>query len=112
MVEIPYTIRLAPALIERIERAAHERGTAARKLVRAVLIERFGGDGEGGSRAKDDSSRQQALAQLRFDLTRTRLTLQHLLDHQIGSEATDKIRQTAQAEAERYIERLNGKGWA
>jgi hypothetical protein len=111
MAEIPYTIRLAPALVERIERIARERGVAARKLVRAVLIERFGNDGGATSRAKDESL-QRTLAQLLFDLTRTRLTLQHLLDHQVGSEATDRIRRIAQAEAERYIDRLNGKGWS
>ena len=47
-----------------------------------------------------------SLDQILFDLTRTRLTLQHLLDHQVGSEATDQIRQTAQQEAERYMQRL------
>jgi hypothetical protein len=52
------------------------------------------------------SNPQRGLDQILFDLTRTRLTLQHLLDHQVGSEATDQIRQTAQQEAERYMQRL------
>jgi hypothetical protein len=113
MREIPYTIRLAPALLERIEKVAPARGMAARKLIRAMLVERFGGehgaqfDGAGAA-----TSQSRTLDQILFDLTRTRLTLQHLLDNQVGSEVTDQIRQTAQAEAERYIERLRGSNWS
>ena len=47
--------------------------------------------------------------QIFFDVTRTRLTLQHMLDQQVGSETTDQIRETAQAEAERYMQRIGGK---
>src|SRR6266851_4132258 len=39
MAEIPYTVRLAPELLERIERTARCRGIAPRQLVRAVLAE-------------------------------------------------------------------------
>jgi hypothetical protein len=107
MAEIPYTVRLAPDLLERIERIARARGIAPRKLVRAVLAERFGGDrGAPQDGSASQSHPQRGLDQILFDLTRTRLTLQHLLDHQVGSEATDQIRQTAQQEAERYMQRL------
>ena len=41
MPEIPYTVRLAPELLERIEKTARERGISPRKLIRAVLVERF-----------------------------------------------------------------------
>ena len=111
MAEIPYTVRLAPQLLERIERTARERGIAPRKLVRAVLAERFGGDRADRSdgTAASESNRQPSLDQILFDLTRTRLTLQHLLDHQVGSEITDQIRQTAQEEAQRYMQRLGGR---
>jgi|SRR5690348_6353871 len=113
MAEIPYTVRLAPELLERIEKTARTRGIAPRKLVRAVLAERFGG--ERGARpdgAVAESNQSRTLDQILFDLTRTRLTLQHLLDNQVGSEITDQIRQTAQAEAERYIRRLGGRRWS
>jgi hypothetical protein len=113
MAEIPYTVRLAPELLERIERIARTRGIAPRKLVRAVLAERFGG--ESGARPDGpvaESNQHRTLDQILFDLTRTRLTLQHLLDHHVGSEITDQIRQTAQAEAERYMKRFGGRRWS
>jgi len=113
MAEIPYTVRLAPVLLERIERSARARGIAPRQLVRAVLAERFGGERgaqQGGS--ADKSNPQRGLDQILFDLTRTRLILQHLLDNQVGSEITDQIRRTAQAEAERYMQRLGGRRWS
>jgi hypothetical protein len=113
MAEIPYTVRLAPQLLERIERAARARGIAPRKLVRAVLVERFGGENSPHpDGATAESNQYRTLDQILFDLTRTRLTLQHLLDNQIGSEVTDQIRQTAQAEAERYMQRLGGRKWS
>jgi len=107
MPEIPYTVRLAPKLLERIERTARDRGIAPRKLIRAVLAEHFAGDrGAQQDGLAGLSNPQRGLDQILFDLTRTRLTLQHLLDHQVGSEATDQIRQTAQQEAEQYMHRL------
>jgi len=110
MAEIPYTVRLAPQLLERIERTARERGIAPRKLIRAVLAERFSGDGADRSDGTATASNHQpSLDQILFDLTRTPLTLQHLLDHQVGSEITDQIRQTAQEEAQRYIHRLGAR---
>ncbi len=112
MAEIPYTIRLAPALLERIERVARARGIAARKLIRAMLAERFGGAQGLQPIIGSGASSQQRLDQILFDLTRTRLTLQHLLDNQVGSEIADRIRQTAQAEAESYIQRLSGRNWS
>jgi hypothetical protein len=113
MAEIPYTVRLAPELLERIERSARSRGIAPRKLVRAVLAERFGGErGAKPDGATAESNQYRTLDQILFDLTRTRLTLQHLLDNQVGSEITDEIRQTAQAEAERYMRRLGGRRWS
>ena len=113
MAEIPYTVRLAPDLLERIERIARARGTTPRRLVRAVLAERFGGERAAHpDGAAAESSNYRTLDQILFDLTRTRLTLQHLLDNQVGSEITDQIRQTAQAEAERYMQRLNGRRWS
>ena len=112
MAEIPYTIRLAPALLERIEKVARARGIAARKLIRAILAERFGGEQGAQPTMASGGSSQQRLDQILFDLTRARLTLQHLLDNQVGSEITDQIRQTAQAEAERYMQRLNGRRWS
>jgi hypothetical protein len=110
MAEIPYTVRLAPQLLERIEHTARERGIAPRKLIRVVLAERFGGDrGDRSDGTATESNQQPSLDQILFDLTRTRLTLQHLLDHQVGSEITDQIRQTAQEEAQRYIQRLGAR---
>ena len=110
MAEIPYTVRLAPQLLERIERTARDRGIAPRKLIRAVLAERFGGDVDGRSDGTvTESNHQSSLDQILFDLTRTRLTLQHLLDHQVGSQITDQIRQTAQEEAKRYMQRLGAR---
>jgi hypothetical protein len=106
MAEIPYTVRLAPQLLERIERTARERGISPRKLIRAVLAERFGDGADWADGAATESSQQASLDQILFDLTRTRLTLQHLLDHQVGSEITDQIRQTARQEAQRYMQRL------
>jgi|GEM_PF-6371239 len=112
MAEIPYTVRLAPELLERIEKTARERGISPRKLIRAALTERFGGEGARADRAVGESDRQRSLEQILFDLTRTRLTLQHLLDQQLGSAITDEIRRTAQQEAERYMRRLGGRGWS
>jgi hypothetical protein len=113
MAEIPYTVRLAPELLERIERIARARGITPRKLVCAVLAEHLGGErGAHADGAAAESSQYRTLDQILFDLTRTRLTLQHLLDNQVGSEITDQIRQTAQAEAERYMRRLGGRRWS
>ncbi len=113
MAEIPYTVRLAPELLERIERSARARGIAPRKLIRAVLAEHFGGErGAHPDGAVVESNQHRTLDQILFDLTRTRLTVQHLLDNQVGSEVTDQIRQTAQAEAERYMRRLGGRSWS
>jgi hypothetical protein len=109
MAEIPFTVRLAPQLLERIERRARESGIAPRKLIRAVLSERFGADGADRSEAARESRQQPSLDQILFDLTRTRLTLQHLLDHQVGSDITDQIRKTAQEEAQRYMQRIGGR---
>lgn len=107
MPEIPYTVRLAPDLLKQIEKTARERGISPRKLIRAVLSERFGAQSDvRADRAGSDPNPQRGLDQILFDLTRTRLTLQHLLDHQVGSEATDQIRQTSQQEAERYMHQL------
>src|SRR5579863_4922338 len=70
MSEIPYTVRLAPKLLELIEKTAQERGIAPRKLIRAVLAEHFGGDGRprlGGPIA--ESNQHPSLDQILFDLT-------------------------------------------
>jgi hypothetical protein len=113
MAEIPYTVRLAPELLEQIERIARARGIAPRKLVRAVLAERFAGEHHAHpDGASVESNQHRTLEQILFDLTRTRLILQHLLDNQVGSEITDQIRKTAQAEAERYMQRLGGRRWS
>ena len=107
MPEIPYTVRLAPELLERIETTARERGISPRKLIRAVLAERFAnGPGLQQQGSASQTNQQGGLDQILFDLTRTRLTVQHLLDHQVGSEATDQIRQAAQQEAENYMRKL------
>ena len=107
MPEIPYTVRLAPKLLERIEKTARDRGIAPRKLIRAMLAEHFAGDrGAQQDGLAGLSNPQRGLYQILFDLTRTRLTLQHLLDNQVGSEVTDQIRQTEQQEAEQYMHRL------
>jgi hypothetical protein len=107
MSEIAYTVRLAPELIERIEKTARERGISPRKLIRAVLGERFPADcGAQQNGPASQPNQQRDLDQILFDLTRTRLTVQHLLDRQVGSEVTDQIRQAAQQEAESYMRRL------
>ena len=107
MSEIPYTVRLAPKLLERVEKTARDRGIAPRKLIGAVLAEHFAGDrGAQQDGSASQSSPQCGLDQILFDLTRTRLTLQHLLDRQVGSEVTDQIRQAAQQEAKDYMHRL------
>ena len=92
MAEIPFTVRLAPQLLERIERTARERAISPRKLIRAVLCERFGGESADRSDVGIGANQQPNLDQILYDLTRTRLTLQHLLDHEVGSEITDQIR--------------------
>lgn len=107
MPEIPFTVRFAPELLQRIEKTARDRGISPRKLIRAVLAERFAsasGVQQNGSASQ--YNQRGGLDQILFDLTRTRLTLQHLLDRQVGSEVTDQIRQAAQQEAESYLRRL------
>lgn len=107
MPEIPYTVRLAPELLEQIEKTARERGISPRNLIRAVLAERFAnGPGLQQQGSTSQTNQQGGLDQILYDLTRTRLTLQHLIDHQVGSEVTDQIRQAAQQEAESYMRRL------
>jgi len=109
MAEIAFTVRLAPTLLQRIEETARDRGIATRKLIRIVLAERFGTSSPAEHQDHPQPSRNPTLDQILFDVTRTRLTLQHLLDQQVGSETTDQIRQTAQVEAERYMQRIGGK---
>ena len=109
MAEIAFTVRLAPKLLQRIEESARDRGIAARKLIRIVLAEHFGTSRLAEHQDHPQPSRHPTLDQILFDLTRTRLTLQHLLDQQVGSETTDQIRQTSQAEAERYMRQFAGK---
>ena len=107
MPEIPYTVRLAPQLLEQIEKTARERGISPRKLIRAVLAERFAnGPGLQQQGSTRQTNQQGGLDRILFHFTRTRLTLQHLIDHQVGSEVTDQIRQAAQEEAESYMRRL------
>src|SRR5258708_7600728 len=107
MPEIPYTVRLAPELLERIERTARERGISPRNFIRAVLREHFANSpGAQQIGSASQSNQQPPLDQILFDLPRNRLTLQHLLDRQVGSEITDQIRQAAQQEAESYMRRL------
>jgi hypothetical protein len=106
MSEIPHTIRLAPDLLERIEKTARERGISPRKLIHAVPGERFAAQQNVSS---SQTNQRRDLDQILFDLTRTRLTLQHLLDRQVGSEITDQIRQAAQQEADSYVRRLRRK---
>jgi hypothetical protein len=78
-----------------------------------VLAERFGGQrGAHHDGGAGEPNQYRTLDQILFDLTRTRLTLQHLLDNQVGSEITDQIRRTAQAEAERYMQRLGRRRWS
>jgi hypothetical protein len=109
MAEIAFTVRLAPKLLQRIEETARDRGIATRKLIRIVLAEHFGTNSPAEHQDHPQPNRHPALDQILFDVTRTRLTLQHLLDQQVGSETTDQIRQTAQREAEQYMQRIGGK---
>src|SRR5229473_3086276 len=72
MAEIPYTVRLAPELLERIERTARCRGIAPRQLVRAVLAE-----SSGGSRALHAAPRREKMVMnlsrpaIRFEVNRS-----------------------------------------
>ena len=70
MPEIPYTVRLAPKLLERIEKIARDRGIAPRKLIRAVLAEHFAGDGRaqpGGPIERIEPATQPRSDSLRSD---------------------------------------------
>lgn len=59
MPDIPYTVRLAPDLLERIEKTAHERGISPRKLIRAVLAERFANGSDLQQHGSASQSNQQ-----------------------------------------------------
>jgi hypothetical protein len=76
-----------------------------------VLAERFGGERAARPDGAAESKQSQILDQILFDLTRTRLTLQHLLDSQVGSEITRPDPSDC-SEAERYMRRLGGRGWS
>ena len=65
MPEIPYTVRIAPKLLEQIEKTARERGVSPRKFIRAVLTGHFAGD-RGAKQAGQSASQTRNAASIRF----------------------------------------------
>jgi hypothetical protein len=59
--------------------------------------------------AKYDHHANGRVEQLLYEAVRTRLTLQHYIDHTQSSELTDGIREAATREAQQYLARLRNR---
>ena len=60
-------------------------------------------------RAKYKHNANARVEQLLYEAVRTRLTLQHYMDHTQSSELTDRIREAATREAQQYLARLRDR---
>ena len=110
MPEIPYTVRLAPELLERSRRRRETGDLDRAKLIRALLAEHFAED-RGAPRGRVGQPVEPA-TRIRPDSLRSDPRPTHgsaPARSPGGSEVTDQIRQTAQQEAERYMQRLRRK---
>jgi hypothetical protein len=88
-----------PSEIERVvEAESAARSLTISELVREALLAKY---------AHHANARVE---QLLYEAVRTRLTLQHYIDHTQSSELTDGIREAATHEAQQYLARLrNGR---
>ena len=59
--------------------------------------------------ARYDRNANARVEQLLYEAVRTRLTLQHYIDHTQSSELTDRIREAATREAQQYLARLRDR---
>jgi hypothetical protein len=87
-----------PSEIERtVEAESAERSLTISELVCEALLARY------------DRNANARVEQLLYEAVRTRLTLQHYIDHTQSSELTDGIREAATREAQQYLARLRNR---
>jgi hypothetical protein len=87
-----------PSEIERtVEAESAARSLTIAELICEALVVRY------------DRNANARVEQLLFEAVRTRLTLQHYIDHTQSSELTDGIREAATREAQQYLARLRNR---
>jgi hypothetical protein len=87
-----------PSEIERtVEAESAARSLTISELVCEALLARY------------DRNANARVEQLLYEAVRTRLTLQHYIDHTQSSELTDGIREAATREAHQYLARLRNR---
>jgi len=87
-----------PSEIERmVEAESVARSLTVGELVCEALLARY------------DRNANARVEQLLYEPVRTRMTLQHYIDHTQSSEVTDGIREAATREAQQYLARLRNR---
>ena len=91
------SVRIPPEIERAVEAESAARSVTVSELVREALLTRYG------------SNANARLEQLLYEAVRTRLTLQHYIDHTQHAELTDGIREAATRDAQRYVAKLRGE---
>ncbi len=91
------SVRIPPEIERAVEAESASRSVSVSELVREALVARYGRNSQG------------RLEQVVYEAVRTRLTLQHFIDHTQSRELTDGIREAATRDAQRYVARLRGE---
>jgi hypothetical protein len=90
-------IRIPPEIERTVEAESAARSLTISELVCEALVARY------------DRNANARVEQLLYEAVRTRLTLQHYIDHTQSSELTDGIREAATREAQQYLARLRNR---
>jgi len=88
------SVRIPPEIERAVEAESAARSVTISELVREALLAKFG---------RHANARVE---QLLYEAVRTRLTLQHYIDHTQNAELTDGIREAATRDAQQYLARL------
>jgi hypothetical protein len=91
------SVRIPPEIEQAVEAESAARAVTVSELVREALIAKYG---------KNTNGR---LEQVLYEVVRTRLSLQHYIDHAESAEFTDALREAAARDAQRYVARLRGE---
>ena len=88
------SVRIPPEIERAVEAESAARSVTVSELVREALL------------AKCGRPANARVEQLLYEAVRTRLTLQHYIDHTHSAELTDGIREAATRDAQQYLARL------